>query len=80
MSFCNVLLMCEKHNTSSILVKIMDLIQLSSRMPTLKAVVSLNVTNRYGSGLNFAMNQTSWSCARIVHYASSILVKIVHLS
>ena len=38
-SFCNVLLICEKHYTSSILVTIMDLIQLFSRILTPKALV-----------------------------------------
>ena len=57
-SFCNVLLMCKKHYihyTSSILVKIMDLVQLFFHMLTLKAPVQL-VTNRYGSNLNVSMN------------------------
>ena len=58
----------------------MHLIQLFFHMLTLKARVLLNVTNRYGSDLNISMNQKSCSCARIVHYTSSILVQIMHLS
>ena len=39
-----------------------------------------NVSSCYGSDLNVSMNQTSCSCAEIVYYTSSILVKIMHLS
>ena len=33
----------------------------------------------YARKLNVSMNQTSCSCARIVHYTSCILVRIMHL-
>ena len=79
-SFYNVLLICEKHYTSGILGKIMSLIQFLFHMLIHKALVQLSVTNRYGCDLNLSMNQASCSCARIVHYTSSILVKIMHLS
>ena len=68
------------HYALSMLVKIMDLFQLFFNILTLKALVQLNVTNCYGSDLNVSMNQTPCSCARIVHYIASILVKIMNLS
>ena len=43
--------------TSSVLVKIMLLSQFFLHMLTLKALVYLNVTDRYGSNLNVSMNQ-----------------------
>ena len=72
----NVLCARNIHCTSSILVKIMDLIQLFFCMLTLKALVELNITNCYGNGQRVSLNQTSCSCARVVYYTSSILVKI----
>ena len=45
------------HYTSRFLVKIMHLSQLFFHMLTLKALIQLNVTDRYGSDLNVSMNQ-----------------------
>ena len=55
--------------TSSILVKIIDLIQLFFHMLTLKALVYLNITNHFSSELNFSMNQMFCYCMRIIHYS-----------
>ena len=45
------------HYTSRFLVQIMHLSQLFFHMLTLKALMQLNVTDRYGSDLNVSMNQ-----------------------
>ena len=45
------------HYTSSFLVKIMHFSQLFFHMLTLKALMQLNVNDRYGSDLNVSMNQ-----------------------